>query len=61
MKKYQMLTGGDAQTAGIGIITEPRLKQTWQLLVDNKLIDPAKVPFAGSYTLQFIKDVKVMP
>jgi NMT1/THI5 like. len=61
MKKYQMLTGGDAQTAGIGIITEPRLKQTWQLLVDNKLIDPAKVPFEGSYTLQFIKDVKVMP
>ncbi|PLR33303.1 ABC transporter substrate-binding protein [Chimaeribacter californicus] len=61
MKKYQMVTGGDAQTAGIGIITEPRLKQTWQLLVDNKLIDPAKVPFEGSYNLKFIQDVKVIP
>ncbi|APG19577.1 ABC transporter substrate-binding protein [Kosakonia radicincitans DSM 16656] len=61
MKKYQMLTGGDAQTGGIGIMTVPRLKQTWQLLVDNKLIDPVKVPFDGSYTLKFIEDVKVMP
>jgi len=61
MKKYQMLTGGDAQTGGIGIMTEARLKQTWQLLIDTKLIDAAKVPFDGSYTLKFIQDVKVLP
>lgn len=61
MKKYQMVTGGDAQTQGIGIMTESRLKQTYQLLVENKLLDPAKVPFEGSYNLTFIQDAKVMP
>ncbi len=29
MKQYQLVTGGDAKTGGIGIITEPRLKKTW--------------------------------
>lgn len=28
MKQYQLVTGGDAKTGGIGIITEPRLKKT---------------------------------
>lgn len=27
MKQYQLVTGGDAKTGGIGIITEPRLKK----------------------------------
>lgn len=61
MKKYRLLTGGDAQTAGIGIVTEPRLRKTWQLLVDDKIIDPAKVPLQSSYTLKFISGVKVVP
>lgn len=26
MKQYQLVTGGDAKTGGIGIITEPRLE-----------------------------------
>ncbi len=33
MKKYQLVTGGDAITDGIGIITRPRLKKTWDMLV----------------------------
>lgn len=61
MKKYQLVTGGDAKTGGIGIITEPRLKKTWQMLVDNQLINADKAPFAASYTLQFIEPLKVMP
>ena len=39
------------QTGGIGIITEPRLKKTWDMLVKNKLIDASKVPFEQTYTL----------
>jgi hypothetical protein len=31
MKHYQLVTGGDAKTGGIGIITEPRLKKTRRL------------------------------
>ena len=61
IKKYQLVTGGDAKTGGIGIMTVPRLKKTWQLLADERIIDPKKVPFEGTYTLQFINNVKVMP
>jgi len=61
MKKYQLITGGDAQTGGIGIITEPRLKETWDMLVKNHQIDADKVPFAQTYTLELIKNAQVMP
>ncbi len=61
MKKYQLVTGGDAQTMGIGIITVPRLKETWDMLVKNKLIDPGKVPFDQTYTVDLVKNAKVMP
>ncbi|MFS2222810.1 ABC transporter substrate-binding protein [Pantoea sp. B65] len=61
MKKYQLVTGGDAQTGGIGIITEPRLKKTWDMLVKNKLIDADKVPFEQTYTLEMIKNAGVTP
>ena len=34
MKQYQLVTGGDAKSGGIGIITEPRLKKkAWDILV----------------------------
>ena len=46
---------------GIGIITEPRLKKTWDMLVKNKLIDASKVPFEQTYTLEMVKDAGVMP
>ncbi|VEB08312.1 ABC transporter substrate-binding protein [Klebsiella pneumoniae] len=56
MKQYQLVTGGDAKSGGIGIITEPRLKKTWDMLVKNKLIDASKVPFEQTYTLEMVKD-----
>ena len=43
------------------IITEPRLKKTWDMLVKNKLIDASKVPFEQTYTLEMVKDAGVMP
>ncbi|ELN2736306.1 ABC transporter substrate-binding protein [Pluralibacter gergoviae] len=61
MKKFALVTGGDAQSSGIGTIAEARLKKTWDMLVQNKLIDADKVPFARTYTLDLIKDAKVMP
>ncbi len=41
MKQYQLVTGGDAKTGGIGII-EPRLKKTRDMLVKNKRSTPAR-------------------
>ena len=61
LKEMGMLTGGDAATQGIGIITEARMKQTWDMMVANKLIDTTKVKFTDAWTDRFVKDGKVMP
>ena len=61
MKQSQLVTSGDAAKMGIGTMTEPRLKASYDFLVSAKLIDPAKVEFAKTYTTEFVKDVKVLP
>ena len=61
MKKLGIVTGGDAATQGIGVITDARMKTTYDMLIANKLVDPAKVPLRLTYTTDIIKDVKVLP
>ena len=61
LKEIGMVTGGDAATLGIGVITEPRMKATYDFLVDDKLLDPTKVELAKTYTTEFVKDMRVMP
>lgn len=56
-----MVFGGDVATMGVGIITDERMKKTFDMLVAMKLIDPAKVDVKKTYTTQFVKDLKVMP
>ena len=46
---------------GIGIMTEARIKASYDFLVASKLIDPAKVKPADAYTTEFVKDLKVLP
>lgn len=53
--------GGDAAKQGIGIITDERMKQTYDMLVKHKLVDPAKVPLKQTYRTDFIAPAKVMP
>jgi NitT/TauT family transport system substrate-binding protein len=60
-KSEGMVMGGDAAKYGIGIITDERMKQTYDLLVKHKLLDPAKVDIKKTYSTQFVKDLKVMP
>ncbi|MCU0931490.1 MAG: ABC transporter substrate-binding protein [Serpentinimonas sp.] len=60
LKSTGMVFGGDAATKGVGIITEARMKATFDMLVANQLIDP-KVDFKATFTDQFVKDLKVMP
>jgi NitT/TauT family transport system substrate-binding protein len=60
-KKQGMVMGGDAAKQGIGVITDARMKQTYDLLVQHKLLDPSKVDVKKTYTTEFIKDLKVMP
>ncbi|MBS0313211.1 MAG: ABC transporter substrate-binding protein [Proteobacteria bacterium] len=61
IKQMGLVTGGDAAKQGIGIITEARMKQTWDMMVANKLIDPSKVKFHDAWDDRFVRDLKVMP
>jgi NitT/TauT family transport system substrate-binding protein len=53
--------GGDAAKLGIGVITDDRMRKTYDMMVEMKLIDPAKVSLARTYTTEFVRDLKVMP
>ena len=61
LKESGMVTGGDAAKLGIGIMTDARAKASYDFLVSARLLDPAKVKLADTYTTEFIKDVKVLP
>jgi len=61
MKSSGMVLGGDAARLGIGVITDDRMKKTYDMMVAMKLLDASKVDLKKTYTTQFIKDVKVMP
>ena len=61
LKESGMVMGGDAAKPGIGVITDDRMKKTYEMMVSMKLIDPAKVPFERTYTTEFVRDLKVMP
>ena len=56
-----MVTGGDAAKLGIGIITDARAKASYDFMVSAKLLDPAKLDLAKTYTTEFVKDLKVLP
>ena len=61
IKEVGLVDGGDAAKLGIGIITEARMKQTWDMMVANKLVDTSTVKFNDAWTDKLVKDVKVMP
>jgi NitT/TauT family transport system substrate-binding protein len=61
LKETGMVLGGDAGKLGVGIMTEARLKASYDFLVGAKLLDPAKVDLASAFPTNFVKDLKVMP
>ena len=61
MNETGMVGGGDAAGMGIGIVTDERMKKTYDMMVAMKLIDPAKVDVKKTYTTEFVKDLKIMP
>lgn len=61
IKESGLVTGGDAAKLGIGVITDARIKASYDFLVSAKLLDPAKVDLASTYTTELVKDAKVLP
>ena len=60
MKSSGMVFGGDAATMGVGIITDARMKATYDMMLAYQLLDP-KVDLKSTYTTEFVKDLRVMP
>ncbi|WP_321968416.1 ABC transporter substrate-binding protein [Burkholderia cepacia] len=60
LKAFHMITGGDASTLGIGVMTDARWKRTRDFMVNAGLLN-ADVDWKRAYTTQFVKDLKVMP
>jgi len=60
MKELDIFWAGPAKAEGLGSMREERFKATYDMLVQNQLLDP-KVDWRKSFTTQFVKDLRVMP
>jgi NitT/TauT family transport system substrate-binding protein len=61
LKETGMVMGGDAAKMGIGVITDDRMKKTYDMMVAMKLLDPTKVDLRKTYTTEFVRNLRVMP
>ena len=61
LKELGIVTSGDAQRNGIGTLNTARLKAGYDLMIESKVIEAAKVDFAKTYNLNIMKDIKVLP
>lgn len=60
LKELRVVTGGDAARDGIGTMSDERWKRTAAFMVEWGLLKPS-TDWRKAYTLQFVKDAKVMP
>jgi NitT/TauT family transport system substrate-binding protein len=60
LKEHKLIDGGDAAKSGIGTMSDERWKKTHEYMVSAGLLKP-DVDVRRAYTLQFVKDIKVMP
>jgi NitT/TauT family transport system substrate-binding protein len=61
LKETGMVMGGDAAKMGIGVVTDDRMKKTYDMMVAMKLLDPTKVDLRKTYTTEFVRNLRVMP
>jgi NitT/TauT family transport system substrate-binding protein len=60
IQAYGIVTGGDAAKQGIMTMTDARWKQTFDFMVGAGLLKPT-VDYRKAYSLEYVKDVKVLP
>lgn len=56
-----IVMGGDAETMGIGVITDARMKKTWQMSVDSGFFTEDEVKANQFYTTKLINKAVVLP
>jgi NitT/TauT family transport system substrate-binding protein len=60
MKEHGLVTGGDAAKLGIMAMTDARWQRTHRFMVEAKLLKKPVDP-RQAYTLEILKDVRVLP
>ncbi len=60
LKELNLFGSGDASRLGAGIMTDARWKNTYDFMVTSGQLKPLP-NWQQAYTLQFVKDLKVMP
>jgi NitT/TauT family transport system substrate-binding protein len=61
IRESGLVTSGDAARLGIGILTDARLKASYDFLVAVHLVDPARTALASTYTTEFVRDLRILP
>ncbi|MCY0853196.1 ABC transporter substrate-binding protein [Cupriavidus sp. D39] len=61
LKSSGLVTGGDAKTRGIGVITAERVKASWTMAVANGLIDGKLLSVDNLYNTSIIDHIQVLP
>ena len=56
-----MVAGGDAAKLGIGIVTDERMKETYDFMVARSCSTRPRSTLKKTYTTEFVKDLKVLP
>ena len=59
MNELHIVDGGDAQTMGIGIMTDARWKADYELMANNDLL-PKDTDWKKAFTTQFVDNLKIM-
>jgi NitT/TauT family transport system substrate-binding protein len=60
MKEYRIVTGGDAAKLGIMAMTDERWRRTFEFMVQAKMVKPG-FDYRRAYTLEIVREVKVLP
>ncbi len=60
LKEYGIVDGGDAKKLGLFTMTDARWKQTFEFMRDANLVKP-DVDVHKAYTLEFVKQIRVLP
>lgn len=60
LKEYGIVDAGDAKKLGLFTMTDARWKQTFDFMAKAGLVKP-DMDYHKAYTLEFVKQIKVMP
>ncbi|WP_116304205.1 ABC transporter substrate-binding protein [Alkalilimnicola ehrlichii] len=60
IKEYELVTGEEAGSQGIGVMTHDRWRQIFDFMVEADLV-PASVDYQKAYTLDFLPESPVLP